>query len=131
MPALRCLSLTLACALAAIPAAAQDAAAAPDTAIPHYTGEPAETTGQALANFLYFNARVRDVLAMDDIEDYDIERIHEYTYSLEIALAKLNDDLSRLAVTLENLHLASETYDAEMVRAIASVYFATADSLGR
>jgi hypothetical protein len=105
--------------------------AAADPDFDHYQGEVAQTTGQAVANLLYYNAKVREVLARGDLDDMDIEEIHEYTYSMEVALAKLVADFGDMAVTLEALHLATETYNADAVRGIAAVYFETADALGR
>lgn len=99
--------------------------------IDHYEGEAAETTGEAVANLAYYNAKVREVLAREAIDEMDIELIHGYTYSMEVALAKLVADFGALTATLEELHLATETYDADAVRGIAATYFETADALGR
>ncbi len=43
----------------------------------------------------------------------------------------MNEDFSALAVTLEDLHLASEDYDEAEVRSISEVYFETAGALAR
>ena len=49
-------------------------------------------------------------------------KVHELTYTLENALAKINDELGKLAVTLEEVHLASEKYDADAVRDHGDAY---------
>jgi len=55
--------------------------------------------------------------------------VHELTYTIEIALAKINEHFSDLTVTLENLHLASEDHDAAKTRGIGKVYLETAETV--
>ncbi|WP_371037106.1 DUF6746 family protein [Rhodosalinus sp. FB01] len=111
-------------ALAAAPALASDE-------IDHYAAESSETIEEAVTNFVEYNEKVRALLDRDDLSEADMEEIHQYTYTIEAALAKMNEDFSALAVTLEDLHLASEDYDEAEVRSISEVYFETADALAR
>lgn len=118
-------------ALAAITGAAALGLATAATAdeVQHYIPEQSETLQEAVANFAEYNGMMRKVLAKDELTVDDMERIHELTYTLEIALAKINEHFSDLPVTLENLHLASEAYDAAKTRGLADVYLETAETV--
>jgi len=105
------------------------ATAATADEVQHYAPKQSETLEEAVANFAEYNGLVRQVLAKDDLTVADMERIHELTYTLEIALAKINEHFSDLPVTLENLHLASEDHDAAKMRGIADVYLETAETV--
>lgn len=108
--------------LAAAPAVASDE-------IDHYAAESSETIEQALANFVDYNAKVRTLLEQEELTEADMEEIHQHTYTIEAALAKMNEEFSALAVTLEDLHLASEAYNEAELRSISQVYFETAGAL--
>lgn len=95
--------------------------------IDHYAAERPESLQEALATFKEYNGKVRAVLARDNLSLADMEEIHEYTYSIEAALAKIRESVDGLAVTLESLHLASEAHNADAVRGIGEVYFEMAD----
>jgi molybdopterin-guanine dinucleotide biosynthesis protein A len=105
------------------------AAHADEGEVQHYAVEPSETLEQALTNFAEYNAKVREVLAREDLTVADMEEIHEYTYTIEVALAKINEEFGALPETLEALHLASEAHDADEVRSLAETYFETAGKL--
>lgn len=72
----------------------------------------ADTLEEAVANFSEYNHKLEAILDGDLTEEAMVE-IHELTYTLENALAKINAELTHLADTLEELHLASEEYDTE------------------
>ena len=114
------LATGLVCALAA-PLAADD--------IDHYAAEPSETFSEAVANFNDYNARIADVLEKDELSVADMEEIHQYTYTIELALAKMNETLAELPATLEEVHLASEDGDPADLRALAETYMQTAMEL--
>jgi len=97
--------------------------------VEHYYAETSETVEEALRNFVDYNGKVRDVLSRETLSVADLEEIHEYTYTIEVALAKMNEEFGALAATLEELHLATEDHDEEVVRGIAETYFATAGAL--
>jgi len=97
--------------------------------VDHYEGEPSETLGQAVANFTTYNAKLTEVLERDSLSMADIQEVHQYTYTLERALAKMQDDLGDLAVTLEEVHQASEGEDAEALRAVSQRYLEAAAPL--
>jgi hypothetical protein len=117
--------------LAAALALSLAAPAIADEAADHLQGEPAATAGQALANFLCCNKQIREARALETPEEMDLEDIHECTYTIEIALAGLYEDSAAMAVTLEELHLATESCNADAVGGIAADSLKTADTLGR
>ena len=97
--------------------------------VDHYEGEPSETLEQAVENFTTYNAKLTEVLERDPLSMADIQEVHEYTYTLERALAKMQDELGDLAVTLEEVHQASEGEDAEALRVVSQRYLRAAAPL--
>ncbi len=92
----------------------------------HFEGKQAETLEQALANFSEYNAKLDALLAQETLSATDLGRIHELTYTLENALAKINAEFSELAENLEEIHMASEAADAETVKSRGRIYLNTA-----
>lgn len=112
-------------ALAAVLALAAPALA-DEEGVEHYAAEPSETLEEAVANFADYNARLADVLERDDLSVSDMERVHELTYTLETALALINERMAALPDTLERLHQSSEAHDAADVREAGAAYLDTA-----
>jgi hypothetical protein len=79
--------------------------------VEHFKGLPAETLEQAVRNFSEYNAKLQVVLDKGDLDAQNLSTVHELTYTLETALAKINAELTTLATTLEEVHLASEAAD--------------------
>jgi len=111
---------TALCALAA-PALADE--------VTHYEAKPSETFAEAVSNFNEYNALMADVMAKTDLSIDDMERVHELTYTIEVALAKMVETMETLPVTLEEVHLASEGDNPEALRGVAEVYLETAMEL--
>jgi hypothetical protein len=97
--------------------------------IDHYEGEPSETLQQAVENFSDYNAKLEEVLALETLSMADMQQVHEYTYTLERALAKMREDMGALAITLEEVHQASEREETEALRAVARRYLEAAAPL--
>ena len=116
-------------AAAALGLAASALAASEEGEVQHYNVVESETLEEALTNFVAYNAKVRDVLAREELSVADMEEIHEYTYTIEVALAKINEEMGALPETLEALHLASEDHDETKVGSLAETYFETAGAL--
>ncbi|MFP4274329.1 MAG: DUF6746 family protein [Paracoccaceae bacterium] len=114
-----------------IAAFALAAAISPATAdeVDHYAAEKAETLAEAVALFNDYNARLAALLAEPDLDVTGMEQVHEYTYTLEEALAQINAAMADLPATLEEVHLASEGDDPDALRAVAAPYLATALTL--
>ncbi len=96
--------------------------------IDHYEAKPSRTLEEAVANFIEYNAKLAAIMAREDLTVADMEEIHQLTYTLEVALAKINDVMQALPVTLEELHLASESHNVAKVRGVGSVYLENAQT---
>lgn len=92
----------------------------------HFKGKPAETLERAVVNFSEYNGKLAEILAKDALGPQELQQIHELTYTLEIALEKINTELTELAKTLEVVHVASESADAKMVKTKGLRYLDTA-----
>ncbi|WP_288939844.1 DUF6746 family protein [Roseovarius pacificus] len=99
--------------------------------VSHYEALPSETLAEAVENFVTYNDKVQEVLARETLSVADMEEIHQFTYTLEIALAKINEELGALPVVLEEVHLASESDNPARLRAVAEVYLEQAEVLDR
>jgi len=97
--------------------------------VEHYDAKSAATLEAAVANFTEYNDRLAAILEQDGLEGADLEAIHELTYTLENALARMREDMAGLADTLEALHLASEDHDEAVAREHGAAYLTTARTL--
>jgi DnaJ-domain-containing protein 1 len=84
--------------------------------VEHFRGLPADSLEQAVTNFSEYNGKLRTVLDKDNLDAQDLATVHELTYTIENALAKINAELAGLAETLEEVHIASETGDIDTVK---------------
>lgn len=103
--------------------------AAADERREHYEGKPAETTEQALANLAEYNAQLASIIAADELDAADMNEVHQLTYTLENALARIDAELEAAAAALESVHLASEAQDAATVRRDGRRYLETSGKL--
>jgi hypothetical protein len=80
----------------------------------HFKGKPSETLPEAVQNFSEYNAKLEAILN-GEVSDNSMHDVHELTYTLENALAKISEELAALAEKLEEVHLASERMDRDAV----------------
>ena len=106
-------------------------AAAAEEGVDHYAPEPSETLSEAVENFVTYNNRMAAVLARDPLTVTDMEEVHRLTYTIEVALAKINEELGALPPVLEEVHLASEGDNPARLRGAAEVYLERAEVLDR
>lgn len=90
--------------------------------VEHYDAKSSANLAEALATLSDYNARVADVMARDGLSVQDMEEVHEYTYTMEQAVARIASDLEEIAVVLEEVHQASEGDDPDALRAAAAAY---------
>jgi len=95
----------------------------------HYSGERSDTLEQALANLADYNGQLEAILAKDELGPEDTAKIHELTYTLENALARIESEVEALEETLEEVHVASERYEVETVRTQGRKYLDNAAKL--
>ncbi|MET4102489.1 DNA repair ATPase RecN [Roseovarius sp. MBR-78] len=111
------LAATIALGLAPLPAFAAEE-------ISHYAAEPSQTLAEALATLADYDARVETVLARDMLGVQDMDEIHEYTYTMENAVARIATEVEEIAAALEEVHQSSEGDDPDALRAAAKAYLA-------
>ena len=95
----------------------------------HFRGEAAETLPEAVSNFSEYNEKLSALVEKDELTAAELHEVHELTYTLENALAKIQDELEDLAETLEEVHIASEKSDATTVKSKGSEYLETSRQL--
>jgi hypothetical protein len=83
----------------------------------HFEGEASPTLEAALANLATYNAKLEALLAKEKLSLLDMNQVHELTYTLENALARIDAHVEATAEALESVHKASERADAEVVKA--------------
>ena len=89
--------------------------------VAHFEGLPAETVAEAVEHLDAYTEQLV-ALAEGDLGPTDMAEVHEITYTLENALARLDAEYEAIAVALEEVHLASERADTETVREHSAVY---------
>lgn len=99
--------------------------------IEHFKGKPAENLEVAVSNFNRYNQRLETLLKKDSLTADDVTKVHELTYTLENALAKINEELNKLADTLEDVHKASEKYDADAVQQHGDTYMEVINTISK
>ncbi len=99
-----------------------------DDRVDHFEGKPAETLEQAVRHLSEYSKQLES-LVEGDLSNADMGEIHQITYTLENALAKLDTDLNELAETLEEVHIASETADKETVKQSGKTYLEVIETL--
>lgn len=92
-----------------------------DDRVDHFKGLQAQTLSQAFAHISDYNQKLQALLNAD-LTPEAILQVHELTYTLENALERLATELDAWAEQLEELHLASERFDAEAVKAEGDAY---------
>jgi len=95
----------------------------------HFAGKSAETLIEAVTQFSESNEALAYLLAQDELSNADLGSVHELTYTLENALARIDAALDSMAVDLEEVHLGSERVDRERVSVHGAAYLETAHTL--
>lgn len=88
----------------------------------HFKGLASPDLQTAVKNFSDYNKRLEKIMA-GKLTNADLVTIHELTYTLENALEKINEDLAELAETLEEVHVASETFKRDDLKKASQAYF--------
>lgn len=96
--------------------------------VDHFKSVESETLEQAVVNFSDYNEKLSTLLSRD-LDNEAMVQVHELTYTLENALAKINEEATQLADTLEELHLASEKFDADAVKNHGDHYLTVATEI--
>lgn len=97
----------------------------------HFEGEKAASLEEALVHLASYNAKLEAVLAKDELGPEDTAEVHQLTYTLENALAKIKSEVEGLEETLEEVHVASERYEVGTVRSQGRKYLDDAAKLAK
>ena len=87
----------------------------------HFKGLQAQTVSEAFEHISDYNQQLQELLNAE-LTPEAILQVHELTYTLENALERLETELAAWAEQLEELHLASERFDAEAVKKEGDAY---------
>ncbi|MCP1339042.1 hypothetical protein NJR55_05485 [Idiomarina sp. M1R2S28] len=90
----------------------------------HFKPEPAENLEQAIMNLNEYNAKLQEIVN-GDLTAQDMAKVHELTYTLEVALARLSKELDIAANSLEEVHLGSEQMNKQRVKGFGKSYLDT------
>jgi len=94
----------------------------------HFKPEPAENLQQAIMNLVEYNAKLQEIVN-GDLSAQDMAKVHELTYTLEVALARLSKELDVAANSLEEVHLGSEQMNKTRVKGFGKDYLNTLNHL--
>jgi hypothetical protein len=94
------------------------------TDVDHFEAKESKTLKEAVANFSEYNSKLEKVLE-GELTPVAMNEIHELTYTIENALAKINEEFDELALTLEEIHLSSERMETDKVREYGEQYLDT------
>ncbi len=123
-------SLILAATLALVPFSTPAWASGAGERGAHFEGKPPATLAQAVADFNEYNLKLKAILD-GKLTDADMAEVHQLTYTLENALEKINEEMSALAGTLEEVHLASEKLDRDAVLKHGRAYLSVSGQVVR
>lgn len=88
----------------------------------HFQATPSPTLAAALDNIATYNPQLQKLLEKRSLTAADLNSIHELTYTLEQALARIGEEQRLAAEQLEEVHLASERGDVATVKRSGDAY---------
>lgn len=88
----------------------------------HFEGKSSETLEQAMSNLAEYNAKLSDMLTSGELTPRQMADIHQLTYTLEEALAKLKDEVETMQEQVETVHLGSEQMKFDDVKQTGQDY---------
>lgn len=102
---------------------------ADNESVDHFQGEEPQSLAHAKMMVQQSHQQIEALLRNEKLTTEEIHELHELTYSLENAVAFIQEDIKNAADALETLHKASETYDPKKTRDSAKVYLQAAKVL--
>lgn len=97
--------------------------------VDHYEGMASESLEDALVHLGEYNARLQVMIEGETLTPSDLNTIHQLTYTLENALERIRIEVSAIAETLEDVHVASEQAEALRVKELARAYLEASQPL--
>lgn len=96
----------------------------------HFKGKPATTLEEAYENLASYNKKLEKLL-QGELSPVAMAEIHQLTYTLENAVKRISSEVSDLADTLEEVHLATERNDTDVAREKGKAYLELARKIAR
>ncbi|MDT7525066.1 MAG: DUF6746 family protein [Pseudidiomarina maritima] len=94
----------------------------------HFKGKPSENLEQALDNLREYNKKLAEVLN-GELTPQKMGEIHQLTYTLEVALQRLETEVDDLQDVLEEVHKGSEHMDFDKVKKNGKQYLQTSGKI--
>jgi hypothetical protein len=88
----------------------------------HFPSLTAPDLITALCNVQDYNKKLKAIANKETLVATDLVKIHELTYTLENAIARLQEDLVVIAANLEEVHKASERLDSVAIATFSQKY---------
>lgn len=92
------------------------------TDVDHFKGQPSTDLKSALCNLQKFDKKLKVVTKQTPITASDMAKIHQLTYTLEVAIQKVQQELEIAAEELEKVHKGSESMNSQQVKTAAEKY---------
>lgn len=92
------------------------------TDVDHFKGQPSADLQSALCNLQQFDSKLKAITSKSDITPTDMANIHQLTYTLEVAVQKVQSELQTAADELEKVHKGSEAMDSDKVKQAGQKY---------
>lgn len=96
--------------------------------VDHFKGTPSPDLHTALCNLQTFDTRLK-TMTSKPLTANDMAEIHQLTYTLEVALQKVQQELVIAAEELEKVHKGSEVMGKDKVKQAANQYLAITQKL--
>ncbi|KMT63967.1 DUF6746 family protein [Catenovulum maritimum] len=90
--------------------------------VAHFKAKPVTDLSSALCNLKQYDQQLRRLTSKTKMTFSDSAQVHELTYTLEVALQKVKDEVSRAAAELEKSHKASEVANFSLVKQASAEY---------
>lgn len=94
------------------------------TEINHFKGTPSPDLKSALCNLQTFDKALLKATTGEKLTPEQMAKVHELTYTLEVAVQRVQSELVIVAEELENAHKGSEVMDNKKVKSGAKAYLA-------
>ncbi len=88
----------------------------------HFEGEPSPTLDAALENLSVYNAKLQAILNKAELTATDMAEVHQLTYTIEVALERLDDEVDMMQEQVETVHVSSERMEFDQVQETGTNY---------
>jgi hypothetical protein len=95
----------------------------------HFASLDSPDLKTAICNAKAHNRKLAPLVAKESPTVEDMLKIHELTYTLENALIQINKDLEKMKKDLEEVHLGSESMNANRISTFGAEYLSAINLL--